>query len=280
VRGALDAIGVAWRRPAGRVGLLVLALLAVIAAFGPLTLPDPTRQFGLLTHQVLSPQAAHPFGTDQLSRDVLARVVNGLRLSLGIGLLAAAMAALLGTTVGLTAASLGGAAESLIMRTVDALLAIPRIFILMLALALWDRVPVWAVVVLLGLTGWYGTSRLVHAEAARIRTEPFTAAARGLGSGRWRVALRHFLPNVAGPILIAATLGVGDVILLEAGLSFLGLGVRPPTPTLGGMIFESRSVAITAPWTSIFPGVTIMLTVLAVNLVGDALRAAIDPRST
>jgi peptide/nickel transport system permease protein len=257
-----------------------LGLLAGIALFGPLALPDPTHQGNLLTDTVLGPGAAHPFGTDQLSRDVLARVVSGLRLSLAIGLVAAAIAVVVGTGVGLTAGTWGGTADTVLMRGVDALLAIPRLFVLLLALALWDRVPVAALVVMLGLTGWYGTSRLVRSEVARLRSEPFTAAAEALGASRWRIALRHFLPNVSAPVLIAGTLGVGDVILLEAGLSFLGLGVRPPMPSLGGMIYESRSVAVTAPWTSIFPGLAVVLTVLAVNLVGDALREALDPRST
>jgi ABC-type dipeptide/oligopeptide/nickel transport system permease subunit len=207
-------------------------------------------------------------------------VVSGLRLSLVIGFLAALLAVGLGTGVGLAAATLGGTAESAIMRIVDALLAIPRLFVLLLAAAAWERIPLAALVLLLGLTGWYGTSRLVRADVARIRDEPFAAAALGLGASRWRVALRHFLPNVAATVLVAATLAVGDVILLEAGLSFLGLGVRPPTPSLGGMIFESRSVAAIAPWTSIFPGLAIVLTVLAVNLVGDAIRDALDPRSS
>ena len=280
MRAIRAALPMAWRRPAARIGGVALALLALLAIFGPLALPDPAHQGNLLTNALLSPQAAHPFGTDQLSRDVLSRVVSGMRLSLAIGFIAATLAVGLGTGVGLAAGTLGGAAESLLMRTVDALLAIPRLFVLLLAAAMWDRVPLAALILLLGLTGWYGTSRLVRAEVARLRNEPFTAAALGLGASRWRLAFRHYLPNVAGPVLVAATLGVGDVILLEAGLSFLGLGVRPPTPSLGGMIFESRSVAVAAPWTSIFPGLAIVLTVLAVNLVGDALREALDPRST
>ena len=194
-------------------------------------------------------------------------------------MLAAVLAVTLGTFVGLVAGTWGGAIDAVLMRLVDALLAIPRLFVLLLVLAVWDRVPLPALVLLLGLTGWYGTSRLVRGEALRLHREEFVRAAEALGAGRWRIAFRHLLPNVAGPVLVAATLGVGDVILLEAGLSFLGLGVRPPTPSLGGMILESRSVFATAPWTSIFPGLAIVLTVLSVNLVGDALRETLDPRS-
>src|SRR5512134_609168 len=166
----------AWQRPSARVGLVTLGVLVVLALLGPLALPEPAHQGNLLTHALLPPQASHPFGTDQLSRDVLSRVVSGLRLSLSIGLIAAALAVGLGTGVGLAAGTLRGAVESVLMRTVDALLAIPRLFVLLLAAAMWDRVPLAALVLLLGVTGWYGTSRLVRAEVARLRNEPFAAA--------------------------------------------------------------------------------------------------------
>ena len=274
--GVLRAV---WKRPGGRVGLIALATLALIALVGPFVLPDPTLQGDLLTASLLPPGPGHLLGTDQLSRDVLARIVNGLRLSLVIGLVSALLAVALGTAVGLIAGSQAGVVDTVLMRTVDALLAIPRLFVLLLVLAVWDRVPLPALVLLLAVTGWYGTSRLVRAEAVRLRGEDFVRAAAALGAGRLRIALRHLLPNVAGPILVAGTLGVGDVILLEAGLTYLGLGIRPPTPSLGGMVLDSRAVFVTAPWTSIFPGLVIVLTVLSVNLVGDALRDALDPRS-
>lgn len=268
-----------WKRPAGRAGVIALALLILLALIGPLVLPDPTRQGDLLTQSLLPPGAGHLLGTDQLSRDVFSRVVNGLRLSLIIGLVSACLAVALGAAVGLIAGSRAGLVDTLLMRTVDALLAIPRLFVLLLVLAVWDRVPLPALILFLALTGWYGTSRLVRAEAVRLRGEEFVRAAEALGAGRLRIALRHLLPNVAAPILVAGTLGVGDVILLEAGLTYLGLGIRPPTPSLGGMVLDSRAVFVTAPWTSIFPGLVIVLTVLSVNLVGDALRDALDPRS-
>ncbi|HEX5633408.1 MAG TPA: ABC transporter permease [Gemmatimonadales bacterium] len=273
------ALRAVWARPTGRAGLVLLAALALAALVGPALLPDPAAQGDLLTEALLPPGGAHPFGTDQLSRDVLARTASGLRLSLTLGLLAAVLAVGVGTAVGLVAGAWGGAVDAVLMRLVDALLAIPRLFLLLLALAVWDPIPMPALVLLLGVTGWYGTSRLVRGEAARLREEEFVAAARALGAGRGRIAGRHLLPNVAGPVLVAATLGVGDVMLLEAGLSFLGLGVRPPTPSLGGMIQDARTVFATAPWTSIFPGLAIVLAVLAVNLVGDALRDVLDPRS-
>jgi len=275
-RAALHTV---WRRPAGRAGLIALALLALLALIGPLVLPDPTAQGDLLNGALLPPGPGHLLGTDQLSRDVLSRIVTGLRLSLIIGLASACLAVALGAAVGLIAGSRAGMVDTVLMRIVDALLAIPRLFVLLLVLAVWDRVPIPALVLLLALTGWYGTSRLVRAETVRLRGEDFVRAAEALGAGRLRIALHHLLPNVAAPILVAGTLGVGDVILLEAGLTYLGLGIRPPTPSLGGMVLDSRSVFVTAPWTSIFPGLVIVLTVLSVNLVGDALRDALDPRS-
>lgn len=268
-----------WARPSGRIGLLALALLVLVALLGPLLLPDPTVQGDLLSGALLPPGAGHLLGTDQLSRDLLSRIVSGLRLSLIIGLSAAFLAVVLGAGVGLVAGSRAGVVDAVLMRIVDALLAIPRLFILLLVLAVWDRVPLPALVLLLAVTGWYGTSRLVRAETVRLRSEDFVHAARSLGAGRLRIALRHLLPNVAAPILVAGTLGVGDVILLEAGLTYLGLGIRAPTPSLGGMVLDSRAVFASAPWTSIFPGLVIVITVLSVNLVGDALREALDPRS-
>jgi peptide/nickel transport system permease protein len=139
-------------------------------------------------------------------------------------------------------------------------------------------VPVAALIVLIGATGWLGTGRLIRGEVLRLREEVYVRAAEALGASRRRIIFRHLLPNTLGPLLVAATLGVGDVILLEAGLSFLGLGIQPPTPSWGGMILDAKSVLAAAPWAGIFPGLAIVLTVLSVNLFGDALRDAVDPR--
>jgi peptide/nickel transport system permease protein len=165
------------------------------------------------------------------------------------------------------------------MRLVDGALAIPRLFILLLVLAVWERVPVLALILLIGATGWFATSRIVRAEVLRLREEAYVRAAEALGARRRRIIFRHLLPNVVGPLLVTATLAVGDVILLEAGLSFLGLGVQPPMPSWGGMILDSKEVLVSAPWAGIFPGLAIVITVLSANLFGDALRDAVDPRS-
>jgi len=210
---------------------------------------------------------------------VLARVVTGARISLSVALLAVALSVTLGAIIGLVSGYWGGIVDAALMRMVDGALAIPRLFILLLVLAVWERVPVLALIVLIGATGWFATSRLVRGEVLRIREEGFVRAAAALGARRRRIIFRHLLPNALGPLLVAATLGVGDVILLEAGLSFLGLGIQPPTPSWGGMILDSREVMISAPWAGIFPGVAIVITVLSANLFGDALRDAVDPRS-
>jgi peptide/nickel transport system permease protein len=185
----------------------------------------------------------------------------------------------LGAMVGLVSGYAGGWVDSLLMRMVDGALAIPRLFVLLLVLAVYTPIPLGVFILVLGTTGWFAVSRIVRGEALRLKHEPFVQAAQALGAGGGRVIFRHLLPNAAGPLLVAATLGVGDVILLEAGLSFLGLGLQPPTATWGGMIQESRSLFFTGPWNHVFPGLAIVLTVLAINLLGGALRDAIDPRN-
>lgn len=274
----LIAVRNAWRAPGGRTGAVLLLVIAVAAVIGPWFLPDPLAQPDILAGS-LPPRLGHPFGTDQLSRDVLARVVAGARISLGVALLAVALSVTIGAAVGLVAGYWGGIVDAGLMRLVDGALAIPRLFILLLVLAVWERVPVAALIFLIGATGWFATSRLVRGEVLRLREEGYVHAAEALGARRRRIIFRHLLPNAIGPLLVAATLGVGDVILLEAGLSFLGLGIQPPTPSWGGMILDSREVLVSAPWAGIFPGLAIVITVLSANLFGDALREAVDPRS-
>jgi len=278
VRIIAEALRTAWGTPRGRAGLMFLGFLVLLALFGPLFLPDPARQFDLDELSTTPPSVEHPFGTDELSRDVLSRVVNGARISLAVAALAVGLSITLGAGVGLVAGYWGGAVDALLMRFVDGALAIPRLFLLMIVLVVPDRVPLLALILLIGTTGWFATSRLVRAEVLRLREETFVRAAEALGASRRRIILRHLLVNAAGPLLVTATLGVGDVILLESGLSFLGLGVQPPTPSWGGMVLDGRAVIEAAPWVSIFPGVAIVLTVLATSLVGDALRDAFDPR--
>jgi len=277
VRPVLDALAAAWRHPQGRVGALILLIVTVTAIVGPWVLPDPLSQPDILAGS-MPPGLGHPFGTDQLNRDILSRVVTGARISLGVALLAVALSMTLGAAVGLVSGYLGGVVDAALMRLVDGALAIPRLFILLLVLAVWERVPVLALILLIGATGWFATSRIVRAEVLRLREEAYVRAAEALGARRRRIIFRHLLPNVVGPLLVTATLAVGDVILLEAGLSFLGLGIQPPLPSWGGMILDSKEVLVSAPWAGIFPGLAIVITVLSANLFGDALRDAVDPR--
>jgi peptide/nickel transport system permease protein len=278
VRPVLDALAAAWRHPQGRVGALILLIVAVTAIVGPWLLPDPLSQPDILAGS-MPPALGHPFGTDQLNRDILSRVVTGARVSLSVALLAVVLSMTLGAAVGLIAGYLGGVVDAALMRLVDGALAIPRLFILLLVLAVWERVPVLALILLIGATGWFATSRIVRAEVLRLREEAYVRAAEALGARRRRIIFRHLLPNVVGPLLVTATLAVGDVILLEAGLSFLGLGIQPPMPSWGGMILDSKEVLVSAPWVGVFPGLAIVITVLSANLFGDALRDAVDPRS-
>jgi peptide/nickel transport system permease protein len=269
-----------WRQPSGRAALVTLVLIVAAALAGPPFLPDPAAQPDVLGQASLPPGSGHLFGTDPLSRDVLSRVVGGARVSLAVAGLAVLVSVTIGAGAGLVAGYLGGAVDAVLMRLVDAALAIPRLFILLLLLAVWDHIPLGALILILGTTGWFGTSRLVRGEVLRLKQEAFVTGAEALGAGRARVMFRHLFPNTVGPLLVAATLGVGDVILLEAGLSFLGLGIQPPRPSWGGMIFDAKAELLTAPWTSIFPGLAIAATVLAVNLLGDALSGALDPRQS
>lgn len=264
----------------GRAGALAVGAVALFALLAPFALPDPAMQFDIVGRALAAPSAVHPLGTDHLSRDVLARLATGARISLGVALLAVALSVTLGATVGIVAGYAGGAVDALLMRLVDGALAVPRLFLLLLLVAAWERMPLAALILVIGATGWLGTSRLVRAEVLRLRRQEFVAATEALGARPGRVMFRHLLPNTLGPVTVAATLGVGDVILIEAGLSFLGMGVQPPTPSWGGMILEGRDVLTVAPWISVLPGLAIIATVLSVNLFGDALRRVADPRES
>jgi peptide/nickel transport system permease protein len=267
-----------WRRPKGRAGLIALCAIVLVALAGPAFVHDPAAMPDLDGGRFLPPGAGHLFGTDYVGRDVLARVVWGSRISLGVSALSVLLAMTAGTAVGLVAGYLGGWADAAIMRAVDAALAIPRLFLLLLLVAVWEHIPLIALIVVIGATGWFGTARLVRGEVLRLREQDYVRAAEALGGRSRRIIFRHLLPNALGPVVVTATLAIGDVILVEAGLSFLGLGVQPPTPSWGSMIQDAKTTLFTAPWTGVFPGLAIVLTVLAVNLVGEALQDALTHR--
>lgn len=247
------------------------ALAPLVAPFGPNDMPDPVAR------QHLAPGGPHLLGTDAFSRDVLTRVMYGARVSVTVGLGSALLAVLIGGTVGLVAGMAGRAVDGILMRSVDVLLALPRIFLLMAALALWENTPLWGLVLLLAGTGWFHTSRLVRQHTRALMASDFVIAARALG-GRTRQLLRHLLPHVASTLIVSATLDIATIMLIEAGLSYLGLGVRPPTPSWGNMILEGKNALFTAPWVVIAPGAALVLTAVAFTLLGDALRDALNPR--
>ncbi len=263
-----------------QAGLLLIALLVAGALLAPIVSPyDPIAQLDLEQRQLLAPSPAHPFGTDLLSRDLLSRVLFGARISLAIAFLSVTVSIVVGTLVGLVAGFAGGALDTLAMRAVDTALAIPRIFLLLVILGLWGAVGVPVLIVILGLTNWFDTSRLVRAEVLSLKQREFVLATRALGVGPTRTLFGHILPNVAAPITVSAALGIGQIVLVEAGLSFLGIGVRKPTPSWGLMIAESQDLMVSAWWTVAFPGLAIVITVIAFSLLGDALQAALDPRT-
>ena len=263
-----------------QLGFILVGLLTVTAVLAPLLTPyGPAEQVDLTTKQLLSPHLQHPFGTDFFSRDLLTRVLFGARVSLSVAFLSIAVSVTIGTTIGMIAGYAGGFIDTALMRSVDAALAIPRVFLLLVILALWEKVGIFGLVVVLGLTSWFGTSRIVRAEILSLRKREFVVAAHSLGLGTARLMLRHLLPNAMAPVMVAATLGMGQIILIEAGLSYLGVGVRPPTASLGRMIGEGWEHITNAPWVSIFPGLVIVVTVIGFSLIGDGMRDTLDPKS-
>lgn len=274
--------GLRWRRFArhrqAAMGVVLLTGMALSALLTPYLAPhDPVRQEEVAETRFEPPSAEHPMGTDRFGRDVLSRVLYGARVSLGIGTVAVLLAVTLGTAVGAGAGYAGGWLDGAAMRFVDLLLSFPRLVLLITVVALFEP-SIALVTLVLGLTGWMGTSRVVRSEVLSVREEPYVAAARSLGYGHGRILLRHVLPNAMSPVIVSATLGVGHAILAEAALSFLGLGVQPPTASWGGMVAAGRDVMVDAWWITTFPGLAIVLTVMSFNLVGDGLRDMMDPR--
>jgi len=254
-------------------GVLAMALLA--DTFSP---RDPLLQD--LSAVSLSPGHGHPLGTDALGRDVLARILHGARISLPVAALAAILSCAIGAGVGLLAGTSGRRADRALMRLTDVMLAFPTLALLLTLAALFRSDHPAALVALLGLTTWMPLARLVRAEASSLAQRDFFEAATGLGASSLRCALRHVAPNVVSTIIVAATLLAGDVLLLESGLSYLGLGVAAPTPTWGDMVREGMQDLSGSWWIAAFPGLVLALGVMAFNLVGDGLRDALDPKDS
>jgi peptide/nickel transport system permease protein len=271
-----------WRRfVANRLslfGIVVLLILALLALLGPFALD---RLLGIqpnsLSCTMLAPASGdHPLGCDPLGRDLLARLVAGGRVSISVGLLVAFCTTVVGLLVGLSAGYFGGIVDGLLMRFTDTMLGMPTFFIVLAAAALLGP-NLFNTIVIIGLTQWMTTARLVRGECLSIREMDFILAARATGLGHVRI-MRHILPNVVPTLIVVATLAVAAGILIESGLSYLGLGVQPPNASWGSMLSNAQSYIFVAPLQGIYPGVLIMLTVLAVNFVGEGLRDALDPR--
>ena len=264
--------------PSAVIALFALLAMYVIAALAPwLATHDPIE---LVSQSLVNqpPSRELLFGTDYAGRDVFSRVLFGARLSLTIALLATVISLIVGTGYGIAAGFLGGKVDTAMMRLVDAFLAIPRIVLLIAIGTLWSPLSVTSLVVILGLTAWFGTSRLVRAEVLSIREREMVTAARALGARDIAIIGRHILPNVLSPVIVAATLGVAGVIINEAGLSYLGIGIPDPAPSLGNIIHDATPFIATAWWVALFPGLVLVITALAYNLAGDGLRDALDPR--
>ena len=256
--------------------MLVVATIATIVV--PMVAPsDPVAIGDVVAARLLPPfsrDAAgsfHLLGTDGFGRDLFARMMLAGRLSLAIGVAGALLAVVLGTVIGATAAWMGGAGDAIAMAITDAMLSVPRLVLLLLCAALW-RPGGGMVVAVLVATGWMSAARLVRGEVLGVQRRQFVEAANALGAPSLRVLFRHVMPNAMGPAIVAVTLGVGNAILLESGLSFLGLGVQPPQPSWGNMIAGGRDVIVVAPWVAIAPGLALIITVVACTLLGDAAR--------
>ena len=273
----------ALKRPSflSRHGLLVLGLglvgvISLAAVLAPWLAPfDP---LDIDVNVILQPPSwTHPLGTDALGRDVLSRILWGGRVSLWVGFVAVGISTAIGLALGLVAGYFGKLTDEIVMRGVDVMLCFPSFFLILAVIAFLEP-SLTNIMVVIGLTSWMGVARLVRAETLTLKSRDFVLAARVAGAGPGRILLRHILPNALAPVLVSATLGVAGAILVESSLSFLGLGVQPPTPSWGNILMQGKDVLEIAPWMSTFPGLAILITVLGYNLLGEALRDRLDPR--
>ncbi len=264
------------KNPLSVAGAIIILFLALLALSAPVIAPySPTS---INVYNVLSPpDAAHPFGTDELGRDVLSRMIWGSRVSLKVGFIAVGIAITIGTVIGAAAGFYGGMIDSLLMRFVDIMLAFPTFFLILAVIAIVEP-SISTIMIIIGLTGWMDVSRLVRAEFLTLKERDFVSAARAIGASNPRIIFRHIIPNALSPVFVAATFGIAGAILTESGLSFLGLGVQPPDPSWGNILTAGKDNITVAWWLSLFPGLAILITVLSYNLVGEGLRDALDPR--
>jgi peptide/nickel transport system permease protein len=268
------------RRPLALFGAVVIVLVAAMAAAAPLVAPySPTEQIfdGLtLEGAPLPPNSRFLLGTDLLGRDLLSRLIHGARTSLVIGVVANGIAVTIGALVGVVAGFFRGVVGAALMRFTDLMMAFPALLLAIVLAALF-RPSLWIVALVIALVNWVQVARIIYTETRSLSEREFIDAERALGAGRTRILLRHILPHLLPTVIVWGTLGISTTVLLEATLSFLGIGVQPPTPSWGNIIFENQTYFIAAPWLVFFPGVAIILLALAFNLLGDALREVLDP---
>jgi len=257
-------------------GAFIVILLFIVALFASLVSPYDPGQIDI-KRVLQAPTAAHVFGTDALGRDVFSRMIWGSRISLMVGFVAVGIATLIGIFLGALAGYYGRWVDNLIMRFVDVMLCFPTFFLILAVIALLEP-SIWNIMIVIGITGWMGVARLVRAEFLTLKERDFTVAEKALGARDFRIIFRHILPNAMAPILVSATLGVAGAILTESALSFLGIGVQPPTPSWGNILTAGKDNIEIAWWLSLYPGLAILITVLGYNLLGEGIRDAIDPR--
>ncbi len=256
-------------------GAAIVLLMFFLAALASLVGGDPAAIN--IQESLLPPGAGHLFGTDDLGRDVLLRMLYGARISLLVGFVAVGISTLIGIVLGAVAGFYGGWIDTLLMRFVDIMLCFPTFFLILAVIAFLDP-SIWNIMIVIGLTSWMGVARLVRAEFLSLRQRDFVQAAKALGASDSRLIFCHILPNALSPVLVSATLGVAGAILTESALSFLGIGVQPPTPSWGNMLIVGKQTLGSAWWLSVFPGIAILITVLGYNLLGEGIRDALDPR--
>ncbi len=252
--------------------VLVMFLMAAAASFSS---ADPAAID--VGQSLLPPSMKHPFGTDDLGREVFIRMLYGARISLLVGFVAVGISTIIGIILGALAGYYGSWVDALVMRFVDIMLCFPTFFLILAVIAFLDP-SIWNIMIVIGLTSWMGVARLIRAEFLSLRQRDFVLAAQALGASDLRLIFRHILPNAMSPILVSATLGVAGAILTESALSFLGIGVQPPTPSWGNMLIVGKQTLGSAWWLSVFPGLAILITVLGYNLLGEGVRDALDPR--
>ena len=258
------------------VGLIILVPMFLCAVLAPLISPhDPVEPD--LKNILTGPTWSHPFGTDTLGRDVFSRVIYGSRISLLVGFVSVGIATLIGIMIGAVSGYSGGIIDELIMRFVDLMMCFPTFFLILAVIALLEP-SIWNIMLVIGLTNWMGIARLVRAEILSIKGKEYVLAAKAMGFPRRRIIFGHVLPNALSPVYVVATLGIGGAILTESALSFLGIGVQPPTPSWGNILTQAKDNIEVAWWLSLYPGLAIFLTVMGYNLLGEGLRDVFDPR--